>query len=209
LDPKSIENKFNQIKFGLNKSLPGKASQNKMAPAARRSKIKSRFFQRGSILILLYPDNNELCTVFIKRTIDNTPHSGQISFPGGRFEAGDKSLKETALREAQEEIGVLASEVEIIGRLTPLHVDVSNIDVTPYVGVSGKKPVFKTDPGEVDFIIEVKISELFNDDIIQNKIIVIDDYKVEAPGYNIRNNYIWGATAMILSELLDIMGTAP
>lgn len=201
----SIENKLNLIKLELNKSLPGEASQYKMAPSSRRRATKPGLFQRGGILILLYPDNNELYTVFIKRTKDNTPHSGQISFPGGRFESGDKSLQKTALRETQEEIGVIVSDVEIIGRLSPLHIDVSNIEVEPFVGVYEKKPDFTPDPREVDFIVEVKISELLDDNIIQNKIIEIDDYRIEVPVYNIRDIYIWGATAMILSEFLDIV----
>jgi 8-oxo-dGTP pyrophosphatase MutT (NUDIX family) len=210
LNSEFIENKLNLIKFELNKSLPGKTSQNKMAPSSRRTGTKRGFLQRGGILILLYPVNNELYTVFIKRTKDNSPHSGQISFPGGRFEASDKSLQETALRETQEEIGVMASEVEIIGRLSPLHIDVSNIEVEPFVGVYGKKPAFKPDPREVEFIIEVKISDLLDVNIIQNKIIETDDYRIKAPVYNICNNYIWGATAMILSEFLEIVqGIAP
>jgi 8-oxo-dGTP pyrophosphatase MutT (NUDIX family) len=205
LNPASVENILNLVRVGLKSPLPGKASQDKMAPAERSALSGTGKFQRGSVLILLYPHNEELFTVFIKRTIDNTPHSGQISFPGGRIEPGDTSLQETALRETEEETGVFASEVEIIGSLTPLYIEVSNVEVTPFVGACNKKPVFRADPREVDYLIEVKISELLNDDIIQYKTVISDKSELKAPVYNIGNHYIWGATAMILSEFLDLL----
>jgi 8-oxo-dGTP pyrophosphatase MutT (NUDIX family) len=205
LNPLTVENILDHIRFELKKPLPGRASQDKMAPEVRRELASTAKFQKGGILILLYPYNEKLFTVFIKRTADNTPHSGQISFPGGRTEPGDASLQETALRETEEETGIVASKVEIIGRLTPLHVEVSNIEVTPFVGIYNKKPEFKPDPHEVEYLIEVKISELLDKDIIQNKEVITGTRTIEAPVYNIRNNYIWGATAMILSEFLDVI----
>ena len=163
-------------------------------------------FQNSSVLILLYPHNNELYVVFMKRTMDNTPHSGQISFPGGRFEPGDNSLQDTALRETEEELGISASEIEILGHLTPLQIQVSNMEVTPFIGVSYKKPLFIPNPEEVDYLIEVKVKDLFNPGIIEEKVEYIRGNRIEMPYYNINDNHIWGATAMILSEFLDIMG---
>ncbi len=208
----SPENILDHIRQELKKPLPGMASQNKMAPALKRLLKMPGALQRGSVLILLYPDNNELFTVFIKRATDNTPHSGQISFPGGRLERVDTSIRETALREAEEEVGVPAADVEIIGRLTALRIDISNIEVTPFVGVCKKRPDFKPDPTEVDYVIEARISELLNNEIIQHKPVLWGQNDFIAPVYNIRENYIWGATAMILSEFLDVIeqiGTVP
>ena len=176
-----------------------------MAPEERGTLKGSGKFQRGSVLILLYPVNDELFTVFIKRTADNTPHSGQICFPGGRIDPGDRSLQDTALRETEEETGVPASDVRVMGSLTPLHVEVSNIEVTPFVGLCDKKPYFKPDPREVEYLIEVKISELLDDEIIQRKTVMSENRALAAPVYNIRNHHIWGATAMILSEFLDLV----
>lgn len=141
----------------------------------------------------------------MKRTLDNTPHSGQISFPGGRFEPGDNSLQDTALRETEEELGISSSEIEILGHLTPLQIHVSNMEVKPFIGVSYKKPLFKPNPREVDYLIEVKVKDLLNPGIIERKVEYIRGNKIEMPYYNIRDNHIWGATAMMLSEFLDIL----
>lgn len=162
-------------------------------------------FQNSSVLILLYPHNNELNVVFMKRTMDNTPHSGQICFPGGRFEAGDNSLQDTALRETEEELGISATDIEIIGHLTPLQIQVSNMEVRPFVGVSYKKPLFKPNPREVEYLIEVRVKELLDPGIITRKVEYIRGDRIEFPYYNVRDNHIWGATAMILSEFLDIL----
>lgn len=184
--------------------MPGETSHCKMTPVARSPLNTNMPFQKGGVLILLYPYDNEANIIFMKRVADNTPHSGQISFPGGRFEPGDKSLYKTALRETEEELGVSASEIEIIGHLTPLEIKVSNVEVRPFVGVSYKKPRFKPNPEEVDYLIEVNVKDLFNPGIIEKKVEVIRGIEIEIPYYNIRDNHIWGATAMILSEFLDV-----
>ncbi|UCH13486.1 MAG: CoA pyrophosphatase [Bacteroidales bacterium] len=185
--------------------LPGEASQNKMIPVTRSPLNIDITFQSSSVLILLYPYNNEMNVILMKRTLDDTPHSGQISFPGGRFEPGDNSLQETALREAEEELGISASGIEILGHLTPLQIQVSNMEVKPFVGVLYKKPLFRPNPGEVDYLIEVKVKDLLDPGIIEKKVEYIRGNRIEMPYYNIRNNHIWGATAMILSEFLDIL----
>ncbi len=201
----SFRNITDLLKLELRKSLPGEASHNKMIPVTRSPLNADMPFQNSSVLILLYPHNNEPNTVFMKRTADDTPHSGQISFPGGRFEPGDSSLKDTALREAEEELGISASEIEILGHLTPLQIQVSNMEVKPFIGVLYKKPHFRPNPGEVEYLIEVKVMDLLNPGIIENKVEYIRGNRIEMPYYNVRNTHIWGATAMILSEFLDIL----
>jgi len=186
--------------------LPGEASHGKMTPVARSPLNTKMSFQKGGVLILLYPYENKPNVVFMKRVTDNTPHSGQISFPGGRFESADKSLQITALRETEEELGISASEIEIIGHLTPLEIQVSNVEVRPFVGVAYKKPRFKPNPEEVDYLIEVNLKDLLDPGIIEKKVEFIREIEIEIPYYNIRDNHVWGATAMILSEFLDILG---
>ena len=185
--------------------MPGEASHGKMTPVARSPINTNMPFQKGGVLILLYPYDNETNVVFMKRVEDSTPHSGEISFPGGRFEPGDKLLYKTALRETEEELGIAASGIEIIGHLTPLEIKVSNVEVRPFVGVSYKKPGFRPNPEEVDYLIEVNIKDLLNPDIIEKKVEVVSGIEIEIPYYNIRDNHIWGATAMILSEFLDVL----
>ncbi len=193
------------IKRELRKPLPGESSHRKMFPATRKPPDQSVSFQKSSVLILLYPDNSLLTTVFMKRVEDNTPHSGQISFPGGRAERGDTSLQDTALRETQEELGVAASDIEIVGQLTPLQINVSNMEVIPFIGLFYQKPRFNPSSKEVDYLIEVRLRDLLNPRIIENKSLVSRDNKLSIPFYNVGGNHIWGATAMILSEFLDIL----
>lgn len=189
----------------LTKPLPGEKSHIKMFPSTRKPQDESVPFQQGGVLILLYCDNGALTTVFMRRVEDNTPHSGQISFPGGRTEPADSSPRDTALRETEEELGIKASDIEIIGRLTPLQIHVSNMEVIPFVGFFFEKPQFNPCSREVDHLIEVRLRDLLDPRIIENKSLVSRDNKLSIPFYNVRGNHIWGATAMILSEFLDIL----
>lgn len=205
LNSTTFVNIIELIRQELIKPLPGETSHNKMAPVTRSPINTDMSFQKGGVLILLYPCDNVANVVFMKRVEDNTPHSGQISFPGGRFEPGDKSLYKTALRETEEELGFTTSGIEIIGELTPLKIQVSNMEVKPFIGVSYERPRFIPNPEEVDYLIEVNLKDLLAPDIIQKKVEFIRGTEIEIPYYNIRENHIWGATAMILSEFLDIL----
>jgi 8-oxo-dGTP pyrophosphatase MutT (NUDIX family) len=164
--------------------------------------------QKAGVLILLFPANDQLCTVFIKRTEYDGEHSGQISFPGGKFERSDQSLDMTALREAEEEIGIRDSEVEIIGELTPLPIPVSNIEVFPYIGVMDNEPLFKPDPSEVEYIIKAGIKTLLDPGTLSKKEMLLFNDIITVPYFNIEENHIWGATAMILGEFLEVLRNA-
>jgi len=161
--------------------------------------------KKSGVLLLLYPCKEFIYTVFIKRTEYEGIHSGQISFPGGMFEKGDDSLAHTALRETMEETGMLFDEAIIIGKLTPLHIPVSNTEVFPYVAISDKRPAFAHDPAEVQYLIETRIDELLNPVNHKIKTMSIAGNEFEVPYFDIQNNHIWGATAMILSEFLEVV----
>jgi 8-oxo-dGTP pyrophosphatase MutT (NUDIX family) len=201
----NVKNIADLIRAELTRPLPGEMSHIKMFPSTRKPQDESAPFQQGGVLILLYPDNGALTTVFMKRVEDNTPHSGQISFPGGRTEPEDSSPRDTALRETEEELGIKASGIEIIGRLTALQIYVSNMEVTPFVGFFYEKPQFNPCSKEVDYLIEARLTDLLDPRIIENKSLVSRDNKLSIPFYNVHGNHIWGATAMILSEFLDIL----
>jgi 8-oxo-dGTP pyrophosphatase MutT (NUDIX family) len=109
------------------------------------------------------------------------------------------------LRETEEELGIKASGIEIIGRLTALQIYVSNMEVTPFVGFFYEKPQFNPCSKEVDYLIEARLTDLLDPRIIENKSLVSRDNKLSIPFYNVSGNHIWGATAMILSEFLDIL----
>ena len=141
-----------------------------------------------------------------ERMTYNGVHSGQVSLPGGKFEHGDADLASTALRECYEEIGV--TEIDILGKLTPLFIPVSNFLVHPYIGVSKiKNPLMKNQEREVKTILRVNIHDLLNDNIIKQGSINVGEMKIKTPWFEVENLKVWGATAMILSELKEVMKT--
>jgi 8-oxo-dGTP pyrophosphatase MutT (NUDIX family) len=196
------------ISSELSKPLPGLEVQMRMAPSLRRPPPVSLPMRDSGVLILLYSLKDEIFTVFMKRPEYGGPHSGQISFPGGKHETADLSLIETALRESKEEIGINPSSVEILGTLTPLYIPVSNFKVLPVVGYVAEKPSFRIDPEEVDFLIEVSLQTLMNQDIVKYRNGMLGNESIEVPYFDVDNQQIWGATAMILSEFLEIIKRA-
>lgn len=184
--------------------LPGSDAQLKMAPSMRRIAAGDSPLKDGSVMILLYPYKKSIHTLFMKRAEYEGVHSGQISFPGGMYESKDINLENTALRETQEETGIPANSLQVLGQLTTLHIPVSNIKVYPFVAALKERPVCKPNPGEVDYLIETKLEDLVNPLNLKSKTLTIIGNTVQTPYYDIVGDHIWGATAMILSEFLEI-----
>ncbi|QOI98310.1 MAG: CoA pyrophosphatase [Flammeovirgaceae bacterium] len=154
----------------------------------------------GSVLILLCPQTDSFIFPLIKRPDYSGLHSGQISLPGGKAESGETAV-ETALREAQEEIGIDPAQVNVLGRLTDFFVVPSNFMVTPVVGFAKATPVFKPDQHEVVKILMGKLSDILDDSAIKSKeIVVANRYTMLAPHFEIDGEIVWGATAMMLNE---------
>jgi 8-oxo-dGTP pyrophosphatase MutT (NUDIX family) len=193
----------------LTGELPGKTAQFKMAPPARDLpdtplQRKTRY---AGVLILLYPLENESYTILIRRSTYNGAHSGQISFPGGQYEASDKDLTFTALRETREEIGISPELIKVIGKLTPLYIPVSNYFVHPVVGILDSEPNFEKDPKEVEEIYSVKLESLLDPAcLISDDHIYENERIIQAPYFQYNHLKIWGATAMILSEFIELHG---
>ena len=189
--------------------LPGPSSHLKMASQVRLREMESEYNTtnavRSSVLILLYLKNKVLHTAFILRQTYDGIHSGQISFPGGRWEEGDGSLINTALREAHEEVNVNPESVNILGSLSEMYIPPSNHLVLPVIGYTLSEPQFLPDKLEVDKIIESDISFLFEPEKVKQTLINVRGFEIEAPYFDVKNQVIWGATAMILSELRDII----
>lgn len=207
---KTFNHFVKQLILQFEKPLPGLASQMKMSPITRKleiKKMKNRTFPKESaVLILFYPHRNKVYTVFIKRPKYPGVHSGQIAFPGGKFEEEDLNLTNTALREAKEEIGINPDHVTVVGTLTKLFIPPSNFNVLPVVGYANKRPEFISDPVEVDEIVEIKVDQLINPENNQHReILHRNQTKVKVPAYFINDQIIWGATAMIIHELLDVI----
>jgi len=200
------QDKISQIRERLKEPLPGFAAQERMAARVVSMPAKAPDNARPSaVLCLLFPVNDELYMLLMKRREDRTAHSGQVSFPGGSYDTTDADLKATALREANEEIGILSSEVEILGALTPLYIPVSNFNVYPYVGYAKQRPIYNLSHNEVSYTIEVPLDTLFHPnrktitDVISP---AIPDVIRKVKAYKLEDGtIIWGATAMIISEL--------
>ncbi len=195
-----------------NISLPGQVSHFKMIPPFRRELIKKqgeniKNAKQSAVLALLYPDDiNETRIVLILRKAYEGVHSAQISFPGGRVEENDKSLEHTALRETYEEVGVPMENVHVIKTLTDVYIPPSNFFVQPFLGFAKSMPQFNRQEDEVEEILEVRLLDLLNDDYLITKS-VSTSYKVdvEVPAFNLNGHVVWGATAMMLSEIKDLL----
>ncbi len=121
------------------------------------------------------------------------------------YKEEDGSLVNTALREAKEETGLDIPSVTVIGKLTPLHIPVSNVNVHAFVGAAGNRPNFIHDPAEVQYLIEESLDELLNEVNQKTKTMTLFGNEVEVPYFDIKDNHIWGATAMIISEFSEIV----
>lgn len=197
------------LKTEIQKGLPGTDVQWEMASSDRMVKDFPRHpgkdARLASVLILLYPNNGSIFTVFMQRPDYDGVHSGQISFPGGKKEPSDNSAVETAIREANEETGVDPFRISVIGTLTPLFIPVSNNLVTPVVGWIDTRPAFKHQPEEVVFLFEADLNKLLDPSLVRIKPFDIRGEMLEVKYFNYEGNTIWGATAMILHELLVIL----
>jgi 8-oxo-dGTP pyrophosphatase MutT (NUDIX family) len=198
----------NRIKTNLKLELPGAKAQDRMAPATRSTGLYSTAPNvatlQSAVLISLIPKDDTVNTVLIKRTVYRGAHSGQVSFPGGKQEQSDVSLIHTALREAQEEIGIIPSSVELLGTLTPLFIPVSNLIVLPVVGCIASPKKFHLNLHEVEYTIMANLMDFKNDDYKSVRTICINNKPISAPYYKVGKEVVWGATAMIISELTEL-----
>ena len=192
--------------------LPGIVAQKKMAPLFRLHEIMDKPLnekeaKKAAVLILFYPDTNGITNfVLIERVVYSGVHSGQISFPGGKRDFDDKTFWDTALREAQEEVGVEKSNVKKIKELSKFYIPPSNFVVYPFVGFVSNKPSFVKEIKEVEKIIEIPLSKLL-DPKNETKGIVSISYvgEINVPMYVFENVQVWGATAIILSEMKELI----
>jgi len=192
------------------RSLPGIESHQKMIPKERNipsmDKIKRSNPKKAGVMALFYP-GDQAETHFLLTLRANYPgtHSSQISFPGGKIEKGDKDLAHTALRETCEETGVDPKAITIKKALSEMFIPPSNFLVQPYLGFSHTQPKFKPNH-EVEKIIQVRLSDLLNDDAIGIKNLTTSYMKkIDVPCFYFDQNVVWGATAMMLSEIKDLI----
>ncbi len=204
-----MQKKIKQLKASLEtvlkKPLPGVKSQLKLSPPSREIIPPAKDKRDAAVTILLYPGKNSISTIFIKRNNYDGPHSGQISFPGGKFETSDITLKNTAIREINEEIGTNISAKDIIGNLTSLYIPISKFYVSPFIAVIDYKPEFNRDIHEVQYLIELPLHIILTKNKIGSMIIQENNNHFSVPCFNFEEHQIWGATAMMLNEFIELL----
>jgi len=184
--------------------LPGHDYLLKIAPPSRIKTLKSFKIpdsaKTASVILLFYPDHkNETRFVLILRNSYNGVHSNQIGFPGGKIEKKDRSLFDTAVRECEEEIGVIKNDIFQVGKLSPVYIPPSNFNVYPFIGCVDYEPIFFPDSKEVSKIINPTFETLLNLKIIKSKITLKNDEQL-VPSYIIDDHIVWGATAIMIHE---------
>lgn len=202
---------INSIKQKLVSPLPGKSSHLKLAPfAARLDYVIPEVVFEAAVLILLYYKNDKLYFPLITRQSHHLEdkHRGQIALPGGRKDLEDEDTHITSLRECSEEIGVHRDKIELLGALSPLYIPVSHHHVFPYVGLYHGELVFKLQTSEIHSIHEIEITDLL---VMENRkmqeLKTTDGSTHEVPTIQIHDLTVWGATAMILEEFSDVIGS--
>lgn len=192
------------------KELGGQTSQFKMVPKTRLQFYKEETLKstpkKAAVLAFFYPnENKQTCFLLTKRASYKGTHSAQVSFPGGKIDIIDKTLKDTALRETYEEVGIPSKNIKIIRALTKTYIPPSNFLVSPFIGMLPHKPLFKINE-EVDTIIEVLLDDLLNNSNLSSQILKTSYMEnMEVPCFKLNNYVVWGATAMILSEIKDLI----
>ncbi len=189
--------------------LPGPDAQHRLAPIGRErldiTKIDETKVKKAAVLAAFFNQENRPYLILTERVKYPGVHSGQISFPGGRREKEDADFQETALRETEEEIGVSRNDLEVIGKLSPLYIPPSNFLVHPFVALLKNKPVFTAQQTEVEKILTLDFNRFLDDKSVVEKEIPVRGGSMKVPVFYIENTIVWGATAMMLSELREIL----
>ena len=195
-----------------NLELPGEKSQFKMMPPYREELIKNHKYdissaKKAAVMALFYPDeNHQTKLVLILRKTYKGVHSAQVGFPGGKVEKEDKTLQDTALRETFEEVGVALNNMIVIKALTDIYIPPSHFSVFPFLGYCEATPNFKKQDEEVEAILEVDINHFLDDNNITTKEVQKNNNELfNVPAIKLNNHLVWGATAMMLSEVKDLL----
>lgn len=195
----------------IDAKLPAFEAHIKMAPLDRLESLKNIDFgdnnpRIAAVLMLFYPKNDTTHLVLIVRNSYEGVHSAQIAFPGGKYEHDDDDFAYTALRETQEEVGIHPDKIEILKPFTELYIPPSNFMVHPFLGISKEELVFVPEPSEVAEIIELPLSIFLSDAIVvDTNLSTSYADNISIPAFKIENHIVWGATAMMLSELKEVL----
>jgi 8-oxo-dGTP pyrophosphatase MutT (NUDIX family) len=198
------------IQILSNTKIGGLDAQFRLAPQLRKQfsdeKIKANNPKKAAVLVIFYPNlKGELNFLLTLRASYIGTHSAQISFPGGKLDPRDTSLKNTALREAREEVGIIEKDITIFKKMTDVYIPPSNFIVTPYLSYINYTPKF-TKNYEVEALIEVKLSDLLCDSLLSTTVLTTSYAKnINVPCFKLNNYIVWGATAMMLNEIKELL----
>jgi 8-oxo-dGTP pyrophosphatase MutT (NUDIX family) len=197
-----------EVRRALALPRPGRAAQVRMSPRPRPGDVfplpPEIHPKEAGVLILLFPDGGDLGFFLTRRadTVEN--HKGQISLPGGAQESRE-TLQQTAMRETCEELRFDPARVEMLGELSPVYIPVSGFRVTPFVAFTPERPRVNAAPEEVVEIIDVPLELLVDEKIVAEEEWSIRGYAGIVPFFNIRGHKVWGATAMMLGEFVEML----
>ncbi|MBX2828835.1 MAG: CoA pyrophosphatase [Flavobacteriaceae bacterium] len=203
---------FQQIVNVKKMELPGEELHLRMAPIQRLLELKRKAREvktakKAAVLCLFYPNEvGETYFMLILRKTYKGVHSAQVGFPGGKTEKEDASMEATALRETEEEIGVPRKQVTVLKQLTEIYIPPSNFFVQPFLGITHSTPDFVPQEEEVEALIAVPLHEFLDDKINITKTLTTSYAKeIEVPAFNLQGHVVWGATAMMLNEIREIL----
>lgn len=188
--------------------LPGTDAHLLMAPGYRRTRVSltpdGKAGTPAATVALLYPHGGATAVVLTLRQAALRKHSGQVSFPGGRLDAGE-TPRQAALREAWEEVGVEPGTLDVLGALTPLYIPPTRYTVTPFVAALDHRPALAPHEAEVAALIEAPLAELFHPDAVETERRTLLGEEVDVPFFAVGPYRVWGATAIMLAELAVLL----
>lgn len=208
--------KFDEFIKSLSKieniQLPAEASHFKMVPPFRQEFLRKqqeaiKKAKYAGVLALFYPDEIQKTKfALILRNTYNGVHSAQVGFPGGKFEKQDRSIEYTAVRETYEEIGVSPNVINVVKKISQIYIPPSNFYVQPFIGFTSTTPTFIKQEDEVEAILEIALDHFLDENsVITKKVATSYSVEVEVPAFKLNGHVVWGATAMMLSEIKDLL----
>lgn len=194
--------------------LPGEDAHAKMSPPERREivrtlDLKAKNPKEAAVMMLFYPRNEKTNLILIIRNAYPGVHSSQIAFPGGKIEKTDASFMETALRETEEEVGITADQITVVRAFSQVYIPPSNFLVHPFLGYSCEELIFRPDPNEVAGLIEMPLDHFLDDANMElQQMATSYSTSIGVPVFTLGEHRVWGATAMMMSELKEVLKRA-